>query len=488
MAYYWTLSTGVILDDAYIYFRLAENFLRLGKPVFNAGDSAFIATSVLWTFLLTAVKGLFPFLNIVLIAKGMWLLLLILASYFAHRLWARHDAVSAIFAGAPFLLSPAVGLMTGGEIALLYSALLGALWAGDRDKAFAAGIFLGIGILTRGEFIFLAAPLLVHGCCTARRRGDSRARLLSRMAIFLGTGAIIVLLAHTYLWAAFGSPLPRTLKIKMMQGASGQWPLFRQEIWNSLRRALPGARIWLLPFAALGAWKALKVFAGAAFYTLAYSLAYIGLKIPAYGWYYYPYTVLAPMLILAGIGAALDAVFHGAARILARVSGKPEGPGRARPLWTGLAFAGVVLWMYPMHLALFRPENAHRLLSVESDNERVLSYRKAAEWLRPRLAAGDVVLVQEIGILSALLPGTEIRDTNGLASPIITRETMNDWDLVVDMYRPRFIVFPIRVEAAEKTFTRQGRVHPYRPCFTANPSASRYAADIYTADPAKPET
>jgi hypothetical protein len=487
MAYYWAVTTSVVLDDVYIYFRLAENFLRLGTPVFNAGDPFFIATSPLWTLMLAAGKWIVPSLDIVLLARALWLALLIAASFFARRLLSGRSPAASVFAGAPFLLSPAVGLMAGGEIALLYAAFLGALWAGIRDKPFAAGLFLGTGMLARGEFVFMALPLGLWVYTAARLRGDSTGRRLARVGVTLGVGAGIAVLAHACLWAAFGNPFPRALQVKMMQGRSGMWPLFPQEIWNSLRRALPGERIWLLPFAALGAWRLPKISAAMAFYTAAYSLAYTAMKIPAYGWYYYPFTLFAPLLILAGVAHALEGALRGTARLAA---GLRKGSGPFKPqhaLWAGLPLLAGVLWMYPVHFARFGPADAHRLLNPQTENERVASYREAARRLLPELRPGDAVLTPEVGIVSFYLKGAEVRDQNGLASPDVTLETMNSWDYAVDRYRPRFILFPAQVEDPEKIFRYRGRVHRYRPFFAANPSASRYAASVYAAAAGGPE-
>jgi hypothetical protein len=64
-AYYFLVSTPVILDDVFIYFRIDGNMVKTGKPVFNAGDNHFAATSGLWTMLLAIHTCVFTALGIV---------------------------------------------------------------------------------------------------------------------------------------------------------------------------------------------------------------------------------------------------------------------------------------------------------------------------------------------------------------------------------------------------------------------------------------
>ena len=67
--YYYLVFQPVILDDAFIYFRLVNNLIETGMPVFNAGDTFFVATSPLWTLFLAASKVGFPIISLELIAK-----------------------------------------------------------------------------------------------------------------------------------------------------------------------------------------------------------------------------------------------------------------------------------------------------------------------------------------------------------------------------------------------------------------------------------
>ncbi len=46
-------------DDAYIHFRIAENYLKNGEPYFNQGENILVTSSILYTIILTALFMLF---------------------------------------------------------------------------------------------------------------------------------------------------------------------------------------------------------------------------------------------------------------------------------------------------------------------------------------------------------------------------------------------------------------------------------------------
>ena len=475
-AYYWAVSTFIGLDDAYIYFRIAENLASTGRPVFNAGDAGFIATSPLWVALLAAGKWIVPALDLVVFAKGLYLLCLVLAAWFAYRLIRPRLAVGAPLIAAPFLLSHGLAGMAGGEIALLIAAFMGTLWAAAEERPGWTGIFIGAGILARGEFILVLPPVLAALGWSARTRGEDWRRLSVRLGTITGVAAAIVLGGHACLAWTFGDPLPHTLAVKRMQGLSGRWPLYPSGIWDGVRRALPGWRMAFIPLAVFGAGAFPRAAATMAAFTGLHALAYAAIKVPAYGWYYYDFVLFIPLLAFLGSARAVERASDWAAGRLARRT--PPG----RRVWAHALMIVGLPWMFPMHPGMFHPRFAPNAWSAEAPGERFRSYREAARRILPEVGPGDVVLASEIGILSYFLKGVEIRDNNGLASPGITVRTMNCWECAVDRFRPRFIVFPLRMEEAVKTFKNGGTSRRYRLRFIADPAAVRYAASVYEAE------
>jgi len=163
MAYYCAVNTSVVLDDAFIYFRITENLLTTGKPIFNAGDNSFIATSPLWVFLLALAKALFPHTGLPLIAKLLSIALLGVAAALAYFAFRQEIGKWSVFLGAPFLLSATINSCLGTEIAVLYAAMFGVFWGSLRNQPLWTGLFLGLGYLARSELVLMLLPITTYG-------------------------------------------------------------------------------------------------------------------------------------------------------------------------------------------------------------------------------------------------------------------------------------------------------------------------------------
>ena len=141
---------------------------------------------------------------------------------------------------------------------------------------------------------------------------------------------------------------------------------------------------------------------------VALPLAYSTLSPPGrimagnFGRYFFPlFPVVAVLgaVALEGAGAAFGA------GVLA---------GRAR-LPAGLALAALLLWPTASSLLQSAGLYAHNLADVESSDVR------AARWLAPRLPAGAVLAVNDIGAFKYLLPN-RIVDLAGIANPELRQE------------------------------------------------------------------
>lgn len=93
------------------------------------------------------------------------------ASTFAYFTFFRFIGRGAVFISCPFFLSPLISSMTGNEIALLYFAMFGLIWACNNQRTILGGIFLGIGYLARGEFVIAVIPLLLCFILEGKKRG-----------------------------------------------------------------------------------------------------------------------------------------------------------------------------------------------------------------------------------------------------------------------------------------------------------------------------
>ena len=312
----------VVLDDAFIYFRVVHNLVDLGRAEINPGDGLVTVTSPLWTLLLALPAKLWPALPVHVVAKALWLSLLALASGFVFlitRRWARRWAP---FVAIPFFLSPMINSMMGNEIALLYAALFLTLWACLGGRVVLAGVGLGLGYLARSEFALMVVPVLLQLHLAAPRGGRSAGGAASTLAR-LALGALPVAAAwHLYYFFAYDNFLPSTFHIKLLQGRSGGWRLYHDAVVPYLRELLDG-RVYLLVPILLGVarLRRLSLLLGA--YTALHYLAYRQLALPDYHWYHYDFYILTLLWLLFGVGDAFDGW-----RASAALAASPQ---RARP-------------------------------------------------------------------------------------------------------------------------------------------------------------
>lgn len=432
--YYYLVYQSVVLDDAFIYFRVADNFMEMGKPVFNIGDSQFVATSPLWILFLVAGKMILPFFTLELIAKLWWGILLAGASAFAYSAFRPFVGRWAVFASCPFFLSPVISSMTGNEIALLYLAMFGLIWACAVRKPIYSGLFLGIGYLARGEFVLAVIPLFLYFILNEKKQGVESKQIIFDILKISATALVIVLPWHGYYFLTFHSFFPTTFSIKMLQGQSGQWLLFHQAIAYSLYQVW-GERIYLIPLAAIGAWRQPYLFRFMALYTFFHSALYAVLKIPYYHWYYYDYYIFALTLTLFGTFSLVEAGSHFMAKLVQ--SGREK-----KYRWISIfVFLSVFALIFPLRLELFLPSHFSDIYQNNGMDKRYNSYMEISDQLLEEIRPGDIVLAGEVGITSYVLQGYEVRDINGLASPNVTLLNMNDWDYFVDYYKPRYIIY-----------------------------------------------
>jgi len=437
--YYFLISQSVILDDAFIYFRIVNNLIAIGKPVINAGDAYFVATSPLWVLILTISKVIFPFFTLELIAKLWWAILLIAASVFAYYTFYPFIGRWAIFTACPFFLSPIISSITGNEIALLYLAMFGLIWACVTQKPIYSGLFLGLGYLARGEFVLAIIPVFLYFIPPFKKQPVDWKQVISNLLKISAVALVVVLPWHGYYFLTFHSFFPRTFSVKILQGQSGLWILFPQAIWYYLTQLLRG-NMYLLSLTLLGAWRQPYLFRFMALYTLCHTVAYTVLKIPYYHWYYYDYYIFILILTLFGI---FDLIKTGNSLIsqLTRSSVLSNLIKRIYHLASSFVFLCVFILIFPMKAEIFLPSHFSDIFQNSNTDPRYNSYVEISNQLLGEIRPTDIVLAGEIGILSYVLQGYEIRDINGLASPNITISNMQNWDYFVDYYKPRYIMY-----------------------------------------------
>ena len=473
-SYYCALRTSVILDDAFIYFRVVGNFLQTGLPVFNPGENYFIVTSPLWTILLATGKFLFSAVELEVLAKLLWIVFLMLASFFAYETFSPFLNRWAILAPCIFFLSPAIGAMMGNEIALLYAAMFGIIWSSTKNKPILTGVFIGTGYLARGEFILFIVPLIVYFIVSHEDRTNRIKATLQFFIPVISIAASIIILWHLYYWFAFHHFFPDTLHIKMIQGTSGYWPLFYQKIWGAIVWLL-NDHVYLLLFAAIGALRQYKIFGLMALYTLLHSILYLWWKIPFYHWYYYDYFILILILIFFGVIATI----HFCTSYFER---KISASGTAFRISRAVSFLLLIvgmIWFFQIRFQYFLPKYIPNIYFNNGMDERYNTYREISSKLRRELRRGDAILAEEVGICSYYLQNIEVRDVAGIASPDITVANINNWSYFIDTYKPRYLIFIKLLSKEFQTYEYNGHRYTYRLRFVGNPRAEYFGGSVF---------
>lgn len=364
------LRPPILCDDAAIALRYADRLATGRGWTYNDHELIFGASSPLWVALLALgrVLGLSP--EVGALALGVLTLGLIaaLGALLAARL---APAPLAALVGVALALDGAlrVQVLSGLEVGLALSLALGALLAADAGRARTTGLLLGLALLTKVDGLLVAAPALA---LLAHRR---RAPPWSALAV----AALVAL--PWFLWATlqWGSPLPRSLLVKLGHpGDPGRlWAL--DSLWGSRHLIYLAAPLLVLPrkplAAAVAAWGALHL--------TAVSLIDLG---DSYPWYL---AAVIPPLVLLGITSL-------------------RRPSRPRAL-----LALVALW--PALLAGYHGGMGLLAGPVERADQAFDSDRRAAGRYLADHAAPDAVVRSPHGWV-ARASGLTIDDPSGLNS------------------------------------------------------------------------
>jgi hypothetical protein len=450
-----SIGSRVEVDDAFIVLRTAENFARGHGLVFSPGDTFMPVTCPLWTMLLGGARALLPTIDLVEFARITSIVLLTIACTLMFA-WLRPALGWFSVLLAPlFVFAKEIPEHVGNELGLAITFAVGGMFAWQRGRTKTAAALIGLYYLTRGEGVLLAALVFGSALWRAQRDGRLRARcreLLPAMLVCAG----VALSWHVYHAISFGSLLPKTLDVKVLQGHSGQWRRYGRDLGRVL--LLQGKVWWLvLPLCVLGLRRALQAAPLLPAWAALHVAFYSALRVPNYDWYYYPLFVVVPATAIFGL-AALHA--HAAARM------RP-----AAHRLVGLAAASALL-------AIWVPR------TVPSANpDRLASYRKVAQWLDARaanVAKPPLVLAFEIGIIGYYAPTIRMIDPPGILVPGLTKELLMDWHELVRRHRPDVLVF--REALGERILvgdTHLGIELPYE--LTHTIAAEGYPQHLYTA-------
>jgi hypothetical protein len=423
----WPLR-GLATDDPYITYRYARN-LALGHGfVCNVGERVLSTTAPFYAVLLAAGASPgadIPTLSNALGALGFWAAAssLFLLGRRNGRPWG--GLVAALLCASAPLLWLTLGFETG-----LYVALVcWAFWASDARQRTLSALMLALATLIRSDAV-VAAGVIGLAWSIEQRRVPWRHLLL-----YVGVVCAFAL----WLVAQFGSPLPVTLKAKVVQadfGLTGFYPgtTFLQGgaiLW----RAWSG-QTWLywlaLPLTFLGAvaLRSARWAWGLIAWSALVTLAYVVLRVAPYAWYYAP---LAPSLALL-IGLGVESVGLGVTR--------------RRGAMTVLAVVALTLPLLGAHLVSLNhvacaqggpvPPPGEIAAKVLPEAKTAL-YRRAGEWLAANTPPEATVGVLEVGVMGYYADRRMV-DFLGLLQPAVARAlARGDIFWAVPAYAPDYL-------------------------------------------------
>ncbi len=410
----------ILLDDAMITFRVAEN-LAFGRGfVYNVGERVQVTTAPLYAMGL--IPGIWLFGSAVRAALLFNLTMAVLIPLLAYDLGRRLAGRITGVGGALLVsLSPFLVMAFSMESYLYVTLILASVDVYVSGRFRLAGILVGLTALVRGDGALLGACLLTYDVLARRR-------LYWRLIV-----PAVVIPGAWYLFALlyYGSPFPATLAAKVAQGEF-QW--LRHNFLDALVKYLvewskEGERelYWLFPvFLALGLIKAFwserpwLILVGR---DLLYLIAFTLLNVPEADWYYAPLVPGVALLTARGVQLLADT--------LARLAG--SGTKRRTFVAGGVAAVIIVILLgalYPLTAEIVR----------DHPNWKARAYPPTALWIAQNTNAAASLATIDIGHLG-YWSKRPIVDIVGLAQPDVSAHIAEgDFGYAIRHYQPDLVL------------------------------------------------
>ena len=416
----WTglWASVIILDDAMITFRVAENLAYGRGFVYNLGERIQVTTTPLYALVLAAGVWIFGdapraalVLNIALAVA-----IPVLVYDLGRRLAGRITGVG----GAVLLsLSPLLVIAFSMESYLYVALILASMDAYAAGRVRLAGVLVGVTALVRGDAVLLGACMLTFDFLAHRRL---RWQLIAP-AIALPAGWYLFALLY------YGSPFPATLGAKTAQGEfnwlglrfldglKDYWAHWTEdpeyEIFSLFPTLLIIGGLW-----ALWAERPWLIMIGR---DLLYVTAFVALAVPSAEWYYAP--LMPGVCLLIGRGAQV--IGDGLAWIV---------PRRGK-VFVSTGVAAVIVGMLLVVMVPITRDIVHK-----NPDWKALAYPSTARWIAENTNASANLSTIDIGHLG-YWSGRRIIDIVGLAQPDVAGHIADgDFGYAIRHYQPDMVL------------------------------------------------
>ena len=427
-------ASVIILDDAMITFRVAENLAYGHGFVYNLGERVQVTTTPLYALILVPGVWLFgsaPAAALVL-NIGLAAVIPILAYDVGRRLSGRITGVG----GALLLpMAPLLIIAFSMESYLYVALILASLDAYAASHWRLAGILVGLTALVRGDAVLLAACMLIYDFLATHR-------LRWRLII-----PAIVMPAGWYLFATlyYGSPFPATLKAKAAQGefnwlgqrfADGFWAY-----WDDWIRVKDYDLFYLFPILiAVAVWWVMwreRTWLILIVRDILYITVFVTLAVPAAEWYYAPLMPGAALLTARGvqtIAAGLTWLIREAIPQGYNLRRRSDEAGRVAEFIAASGAAILILIL----LATLYPISA--VIVRQNPNWKAQVYPDTGRWIDQNTSASASLATIDIGHLG-YWSGRPIIDIVGLAQPDVAAHiAQGDFGYAIRHYQPEMVL------------------------------------------------
>jgi len=418
-------------DDVFIAYRYAQNLLWGYGFVYNAGENFLGTPAPFFVLLLTLLKKVLGFMDIVEIAGWVSGVSLTLCAFFTYLL-ARHldqrlvGAVASLF----ILFNPLIVMTIGGETPIYLMLASAAFYSYFRERFLLTGLLLALAIMNRGEAVVLVAILFGYDLLIRRKI------LWGAIGIFLVTLAPWLIFSFLF----FGSPLTSSLGAKIAQRQAGlssfvwfgnHW--IRNVVFHNDPLALA-----FLPLLILGAlaclWRGQQWFPLLA-WVVAQTTGYLVLDLPFYHWY------IAHLGFGVAVLVALGTAFPFWMKPSRAVEGEDQSLLKSLRGLGAVRGLGMVLVGLCFLLSMVSMIHAVGAYEMGQPNPSNRIYVKTGKWLAEHTPPGSSVAYLEIGQIG-YYSNRKIIDVLGLVTPGAAEHVgKNDFLWVYLRYQPDYIIY-----------------------------------------------
>jgi hypothetical protein len=383
---------GVPLDDVFIHARFAQNLIHGQSYSFNPDDTLAADTSPLWVILLAAGSLFTNRIELVAIAiSSICYLTLAPGIYRVARDLLRLPSRSAILAGILTVVSARLAWsgMSGMETALATLIMLLVVEEHVRSREQLClrtreVILLGLGLLVRPEFAFVALVLTADWITIARRTNLSAAPLAVLVLALIASPSYLLPLATANSLVAHSSVVQGT-KLSFVPNLTYLW--FSSKILASnnfvLSMIIVAAcwRLWKLP-----SYRLMMIIA----FGLPILQAFVAPQFRHHGRYFFP---VIPLVVLLGVSAWEE-------------------------MKTRHNLTGLWLKLIPILAVVAGIVETGRWSMIEAESVRNINDQHLAvvQWLEQNVTASDTLAVDDVGAIGYYL-NKPIIDLTGLMTP-----------------------------------------------------------------------